>query len=214
MSDNATPARAAASAHDDGEWDRRASWSQKQRSILDTAAELFASKGVDRTSMDDIGRGCGLEKPSLYHYFKSKKAILAGVLSLGVDDLIQDAYAVMAADIADPAVKLERLLHSHSRNFDRKLPHVKVFLLESRSLDAPERQKYLDRRREYEQIIVDTIHEGQEQGVFRSGDATILAYGILGMFNWMVQWYDPSRSMSAEQIGRTLVEAALGAVRP
>jgi TetR/AcrR family transcriptional regulator, cholesterol catabolism regulator len=189
-------------------------WSPRQRAILDVAAELFASLGVDRTSMDDIGHGCGLEKPSLYHHFPSKKAILSGVLALGVEDLIEDAYAVLAAGIPDPRVKLEQLLQSHCRNFDRKLPHVKVFLLESRSLDQPERRKYLERRREYEKIIVDVICEGQEEGVFRAGDPTILAYGLLGMFNWMVQWYDPRRGTSAEQIGQALVEAALGAVRP
>jgi hypothetical protein len=90
---------------------------------------------------------------------------------------------------------------------------VKVFLLEARALDPPERQKYLDRRREYEQLIIDSIQEGQEQGVFRTGDPTILAYGVLGMFNWMVQWYDPNGRTSAEQIGELLVESAIGAVR-
>jgi AcrR family transcriptional regulator len=193
--------------------DADSSWSQKRLGILDAAARLFASKGVDRTSMDDIGRACGLEKPSLYHYFPSKKAILSEVLSEGVDGLVSDAYAVIAQGGADPFRQLELLLESHSRNFDRKLPHVKVFLLEERVLDEPERQKYLDRRREYERIVVGVITEGQELGIFRAGDPTILAYGILGMFNWMVQWYDPNRRSSAEEIGQTLVAAALGAIR-
>jgi TetR/AcrR family transcriptional regulator, cholesterol catabolism regulator len=188
--------------------DADSSWSQKRLGILDASARLFASKGVDRTSMDDIGRACGLEKPSLYHYFPSKKAILTEVLSAGVDGLVSDAYAVIADGAADPLRQLERLLESHSRNFDRKLPHVKVFLLEERV-----RQKYLDRRREYEHIVIGVIRDGQEQGIFRAGDPTILAYGILGMFNWMVQWYDPNRRSSAEEIGQTLVAAALGAIK-
>jgi TetR/AcrR family transcriptional regulator, cholesterol catabolism regulator len=193
--------------------DADSSWSQKRLGILDASARLFASKGVDRTSMDDIGRACGLEKPSLYHYFPSKKAILTEVLSAGVDGLVSDAYAVIADGAADPLRQLERLLESHSRNFDRKLPHVKVFLLEERVLDEPERQKYLDRRREYEHIVIGVIRDGQEQGIFRAGDPTILAYGILGMFKWMVQWYDPNRRSSAEEIGQTLVAAALGAIK-
>jgi AcrR family transcriptional regulator len=196
-----------------GRRERSPAWDQKRRGILDVSAGLFASKGVDRTSMDDIGRACGLEKPSLYHYFSSKKAILAGILALGVDDLIADANAVLVSGVADPTERLAQLLRAHNRNFDRKLPHVKVFLLEERALDAPERQKYLDRRREYEGIIIDLITEGQDQGVFRAGDPTILAYGVLGMFNWMVQWYDPRGRTTAEEIGELLVEAAIGAVR-
>ena len=196
-----------------GRRERSPAWDQKRRDILDVSAGLFASKGVDRTSMDDIGRACGLEKPSLYHYFPSKKAILGGILALGVDDLIADANGVLEAGVVDPTERLAQLLRAHSRNFDRKLPHVKVFLLEERALDAPERQKYLDRRREYEQIIIDLITEGQDQGVFRPGDPTILAYGVLGMFNWMVQWYDPRGRTTAEEIGELLVAAAIGAVR-
>lgn len=195
-----------------GRRERGPAWDHKRREILDVSAGLFASKGVDRTSMDGIGRACGLEKPSLYHYFPSKKAILAGILALGVDDLIEDAHAVLQSGVKDPVDRLALLLRAHSRNFDRKLPHVKVFLLDARTLEAPERQKYLDRRRGYEQIIIDLITEGQDQGVFRAGDPTILAYGVLGMFNWMVQWYDPRGRTSAEKIGELLVESAIGAV--
>jgi AcrR family transcriptional regulator len=196
-----------------GRRERSPAWDQKRREILDVSAGLFASKGVDRTSMDDIGRACGLEKPSLYHYFSSKRSIVAGILALGVDDLIADAHAVLESGVADPTDRLARLLQAHSRNFDRKLPHVKVFLLEARGLDGPELQKYLDRRREYEHLIIDAIRDGQEAREFRPGDPTILAYGVLGMFNWMVQWYDPMGRTSAEEIGELLVEAAIGAVR-
>ena len=182
--------------------------------LVEVATALFGSRGYEGTSIEAVLKDAGVSRGSLYHHFPSKKAILSGVLALGIEDIVEDAYAVLAAGIPDPRETLEQLLQSHCRNFDRKLPHVKVFLLEARSLDRPERRKYLERRREYEKIIIDVIHEGQEQGVFRAGDPTILAYGLLGMFNWMVQWYDPNRGTSAEQIGQALVEAALGAVRP
>lgn len=46
----------------------------KQR-ILQTASELFASKGYDVLSMRDIAAACNIKAPSLYNHFKDKQAI-------------------------------------------------------------------------------------------------------------------------------------------
>ncbi len=48
---------------------------QKKRFVAQ-ARKLFASKGVMETSMSQIARACKVTKPALYHYFKSKDAIL------------------------------------------------------------------------------------------------------------------------------------------
>lgn len=182
---------------------------KRKRHIIDAAAELFAVRGFDRTSVADIAQACGLEKPSLYHYFPSKKSILLGVLSLGIDDLIFEANEVLKRDIDDPLERLHQLLLCHSKNFEKKISHVKTFLLESRGLDANERERYLSRRREYEQIIIDVVAQGQAARRVRSGDPVILAYGVLGMFNWMVQWYKSDGSVSAEAIGNMLASVAV-----
>jgi AcrR family transcriptional regulator len=182
---------------------------KRRRHILDAAAELFASQGFDRTSVADVAQACGLEKPSLYHYFPSKKSILSGVLALGIDDLIFEAQAILDSGIEDPMDRLYQLLLGHSRNFDKKIAHVKTFLLESRALEPAERERYLARRREYEHMIIEVISEAQRLGRVREGDPVILAYGVLGMFNWMVQWYNPARGVSTEEIGALLARLAI-----
>jgi AcrR family transcriptional regulator len=48
---------------------------QKER-ILKIASSLFARRGYKETSMDIIACACRMKKPSLYHYFKSKQALL------------------------------------------------------------------------------------------------------------------------------------------
>jgi AcrR family transcriptional regulator len=48
--------------------------------ILDTAADLFASKGL-RTSVKDIADACGILPGSLYHHFESKDAIVAELVA-------------------------------------------------------------------------------------------------------------------------------------
>ena len=59
-----------------------------ERRILDSARRLFAEKGYEKTSIQDILNDLGLSKGGLYHHFKSKEAIL--------DRLNADEWAVTA----------------------------------------------------------------------------------------------------------------------
>lgn len=44
--------------------------------ILNAAGEVFAQKGFDAATMQDIMEKCGLSKGAIYHHFKSKEEIM------------------------------------------------------------------------------------------------------------------------------------------
>ena len=183
--------------------------------ILDVAAELFARQGFNSTTLRDVAHAAALKKASVYHYFSSKDAILLAVLAEGIDELLSGAME--AARTSDPVDRLDALLAVHLRNFEAKLAHVIVFLMERRTLehelaDSPEVRNYINKRRTYDKVFVDCVRAGQRSGVFRRGDPVVLAYGILGMLNWMVQWYDPAGRLTMDRISSTLRSCALAAV--
>ncbi|WP_132879837.1 TetR/AcrR family transcriptional regulator [Tamaricihabitans halophyticus] len=51
------------------------------------SAELFATKGIGPTTVRDIGEAAGVFSGSLYHYFRSKNAIVDAVLARFMDDI-------------------------------------------------------------------------------------------------------------------------------
>ena len=55
--------------------------------VIEAAARVFAEKGYEKTSIQDILNDLGLSKGGLYHHFKSKEAIL--------DRLNADEWAVI-----------------------------------------------------------------------------------------------------------------------
>ncbi len=59
---------------------RRLKPEERREQILDTAMKLFAQKGFDRTTIDDIADACGIAPGLVYHYFDSKTAILQAIL--------------------------------------------------------------------------------------------------------------------------------------
>ncbi|MCB0535626.1 MAG: TetR/AcrR family transcriptional regulator [Lewinellaceae bacterium] len=52
----------------------------KHDEILKAGSECFARFGFDKTTLDDIGRLAGLNKASLYYYFKNKEEIFIAVV--------------------------------------------------------------------------------------------------------------------------------------
>lgn len=66
---------------------------QRCNYILDAAEKLFFSKGYDNVSMDDIAREIGLNKATLYLYFKKKESLFFAVVLRGariLNDMINE----------------------------------------------------------------------------------------------------------------------------
>lgn len=55
--------------------------SNKEEIILDTALRLFAERGVEGASMNDIAEAVGIRKPTIYHYYPSKEAIIEAIFA-------------------------------------------------------------------------------------------------------------------------------------
>jgi AcrR family transcriptional regulator len=55
--------------------------------LLQAAGELFYSRGIGATSVDDVAAASGLTKPTLYRHFPSKESLLAAYLAGRHDQL-------------------------------------------------------------------------------------------------------------------------------
>ncbi|NTW03210.1 MAG: TetR/AcrR family transcriptional regulator [Oscillochloris sp.] len=61
--------------------------------ILDQALQLFAARGYDGVGVQEICVAAGITKPTLYHYFGSKRGLLTA--------LVQERTATFRADLAE-----------------------------------------------------------------------------------------------------------------
>lgn len=48
--------------------------------VLNAAEEVFQRHGFDKTTLDDLGREAGMNKTSLYYYYRNKDEIFAAVI--------------------------------------------------------------------------------------------------------------------------------------
>jgi len=162
----------------------------REQEIVQVAIELFATKGYEQTSMEDIAAALGILKGSLYHYIESKRDLLAKVLIGGTIELCEGLNKIIESQ-ASSAAKLKQAFRRHVQFFFTEYPRACVILEERLTiLDNAQRKKVVKERDEYEGAWRKLIKEGVERGEFRSDlDIAMMVRGMLGMCNWMIKWY-------------------------
>ncbi|MBB4826331.1 AcrR family transcriptional regulator [Sporosarcina luteola] len=81
---------------------------ERRNEIIDAADMLFAQKGFDGTSTNDILENVGIARGTLYHHFKSKEDIMDALIDRYSDRLLSGATEI--AENKDIPV-LDRILH-------------------------------------------------------------------------------------------------------
>jgi AcrR family transcriptional regulator len=86
-------------------------YAARRREILDAAVELIRDKGYARMTIDDVLAKTGISKGALYHYFRSKFALLEGVVEAVGEGGMRELRAV----IDDPNLGAIDKLHAYFR---------------------------------------------------------------------------------------------------
>ena len=180
----------------------------RRHALLGTAAQLFRQKGFAATSTRDIAAAAGMQSGSPFYHFKSKNALLYAVMEEGMHTaLARQKEVVQAADPQSlPAgEQLRALVVAH---FEVLLgpgnDFVPVMLYEWRSLQPRQRKSMALLISEYESLWMPVLTTLHKQGRLRApvGLARLL---ILGALNWSVQWFDPKKSASLQDLADAAV---------
>ena len=165
---------------------------QKLRDICRIAARVFYEKGYDGASMQDIAKAVGLTKAGLYHHVGSKDRLLFEIMNYGMD-IVDETVLQKVKEIADPRERLRQTIIGHVDLIVRARDlEITVILHENRSLKGALRKKINVRKREYIHYIESLIAQVQEQaGETPFLSPTLAAFALLGMINWLYQWFQP-----------------------
>ncbi len=187
------PARVRGQRHED-----------RRLAILRTAAELFASKGYEATSLDAIAERLGMHKATLYHYVPNKDTILHQCLVASFADL--DDVIAMTRDRSIPVLdRLRRFARSVSAAQNNVFGRCLV-LVGERPLDAVPGGEIRKFQRRLDRAVRDLVVEGIADGSVRPLDPAMVSAMLFGALNWVPHWYDPNGKLSVDQVADTFAD--------
>ena len=166
--------------------------------ILRTAAQLFATRGYEATSLDHIAEQLGMHKATLYHYIRSKHEVLYECLVKSFSDL--DEVIEQMHDHSVPVVqRLRRFALALARAQNNDFGRCQV-LVGSRPLEDLSGQGIRAFQRRLDQTVRTLVEEGIQRGELRAHAPGMVSAMLFGTLNWVPQWYRPEGRLTLEQI--------------
>ena len=168
---------------------------ERTHQIIESAMTVFAKKGFNKTRMSDIADETGVSKGTLYLYFKSKDAIIRSIL-----ETIFGRELTQARKLKDlnqpPAEKINLLAQSMISDLKKMKPLLSLYF-EFMALAMRQevvRTVIQETFQEFTEIIENLIHQGIENGDFRSVNVkdAALAVGAILEGTLLLWVYDPT----------------------
>ena len=187
---------------------------RRYQEILQRATECFDRKGYANTTLDDIAAAVGVSREALYYYFQNRAQILLAIIEPQSVGLIEGIKVIVENSSLKPREKFRAAIENHLARFDRYCLEMTVSMRNSSIEYEPEVREVMVRVwSDYEAMWTKLITEGQENDDFRKiGDPKMLAFGILGMCNWLARWYNPRRSVTIGELIDSYSELLSGGI--
>lgn len=151
---------------------------QKDR-ICETALRMFTGAGYSGVTMEQIARGCGVGKATLYKHFASKRELLMGC----VEYFTAKIGAQVERIVSDPSLPLAQKLSQFIVPVARFASGISPAVLDDIRRSAPEAYERIDenRKRLIFANITRIVEEGKRQGEFRADvDSRLVAHILVG----------------------------------
>jgi TetR/AcrR family transcriptional regulator, cholesterol catabolism regulator len=188
----------------------RERYDRRRRQAIEDAAHVFAARGYDQTSMQQLAEDLGVAAGSLYHYFGGKEQLLIAICDQLMDPLLDDARTLLAAG-GPPELELRMLVRLWVAHVIAHRDHMLVFQQERHTIETGEQWRGVRAgRKQFERLVERALAEAQEAGALRLADRRLSLSALLGMVNHTAQWYRPHGRLSPDQIADGYVELLIG----
>ncbi|MDO5528300.1 MAG: TetR/AcrR family transcriptional regulator [Paracoccus sp. (in: a-proteobacteria)] len=195
---------------------RAQDFEEKQRSILDNAAQVFAEQGMDKASMSQIASHAQVSKSLLYHYYPSKEALIFAIIMTHLEEI--DAAVEEADDTAlPPGERLRKLVGALLEAYRGADNQHKVQLNATTALSDENKAEILAIERQIVRRFAAVLNEINPQLSDRNRPLlTPVTMSLFGMMNWMYMWFREGGQISREDyadVATTLIMEGIKAVR-
>src|SRR5262245_8593795 len=188
-----------------------------ETTIAQAAKEVFAERGYQYATLEEIAQRAGMSKATIYLYYRNKDDLLLHV----VEELVNMAMAAAAQEATTtkpPLEKLYAMVRSKVEFYEREREFFRIYLNEKQGQEvAPKtphkkaiREMYLQGVRTFASVV----QEGIDAGVLRPMDSQRLAFFLQEMIsNVLEQRIQGQTDTSAEADVKLLLDLFLDGAR-
>jgi AcrR family transcriptional regulator len=192
-------------------FDRRALADAKIERLLMIASQLFNRHGIDGTSLDDIARGLGATKGTLYHYLEHKMDLVVRCYKRAT--MLFDRFAEASEKVGRTG--LERGLIGLYLNVQAHASGLSplIQLAGPSALPAAARRELRRRSRGLQRRFESFGKQGLADGSLRPMDYDAVAQLGAGAFEWLPKWFSFDDTRAPRALAEEIVALFIRGLR-
>ena len=150
-----------------------------KRKIFETSMKLFAEKGYDATSIEDITATVGVAKGTLYYHFSSKEEIFNFLVEEGIK-LLQNSIDIKIAKHENYIDKIKAIVLIQIKIVVKYEDLITILLSQfwGKEVRHKKCQKHIN---DYLTTIENIVKEGIDKGQIKKGTPKVIASEIYGL---------------------------------
>jgi AcrR family transcriptional regulator len=177
---------------------KRLSGSERRAQLIDVGRAMFAQRGYEATSMEEIAERAKISKPMLYEHFGGKEGLYAVIVDREMDYVVR--RMTEAIGTGSPRERIERAtvtflqyVHDHPDGFavlshDAPVPSTRG-RLSSLLNDLAER-------------VGDVFAAAFKSAGYDQRAAPIYAHALVGMVTFVGKWWTEVRKPAIEEVAK------------
>jgi AcrR family transcriptional regulator len=157
-----------------------------ETTIAQAAKAVFAERGYQGATLEEIAHRAGMSKATIYIYYKNKDDLFLQV----VEELVNMAMAITAEEATTsrpPIEKLYAMVRNKMEFYERERDFFRIYLNERHGLEIapkdPHKQALREMYLQGVQTLSKVLQEGMDVGVLRPMDSRRLAFFLQEMMS-------------------------------
>jgi AcrR family transcriptional regulator len=172
------------------------------------ALDVFGEQGYQTASMREIAHRAGVTQAAIYYHFRCKEDILFALIETFTEEMLSTLMKILV-ESTSPSEKLRKLIQAHVSLIVGRRKHLKI-LIEDKTHLSPDRLRMIrQKERTIFTIYRSCIEEMRKSGELSAVDPSIAAFCILGMSNWIYQWFRDDGPLKLDEIVDSMLTFAL-----
>ncbi|TQV78819.1 TetR/AcrR family transcriptional regulator [Exilibacterium tricleocarpae] len=171
---------------------------RKQAQLVQAAVEVFAARGYQAATMDDVAARANVSKGSLYLYFKNKEALFNEVF-LWFGRLVRGQFDAALSNADNELEKLRRIAAVWGEIGSENRHYAPLFLdfwaaASSKDMLHDYARGLFDMYADYRALLEEIVDAGKRRGLFKPDtDTQVTAYLLIGAMDglflqcWLAQ---------------------------
>lgn len=144
-----------------------------KRKIFETSMELFAKKGYEATSVEEITSVVGVAKGTLYYHFSTKEEIFYFLVEEGMK-LLKNSIDIKTSNLEKSLDKLKAIILIQIKVIKKYENFISIILSQIWGQE-PRNKKCREYVFEYITMIENIVREGIEKQELVEGDSSVIA---------------------------------------